>query len=542
MSNIIINDVESQFKHLTTKGKSGPMMKTALIEKNALPNSIQRKMSKGASANVKMGTSSFYHPLFQSTNMMLPRDRRERNEWCRHFYRTEPIIATAIDMHTEYPISDFSNICSDPDIKKFFDYMAFDKLNINQLLLDIGHEYWKIGDVFPFGQLNEHDGMWDKFTLLNADYIDIQSNAFAEDPIIQLIPDSQIIAIVNAGPSGEYADIYKQLPAEVIRSVREGKNIPLDNRLVFHIAHKASQYELWGTPTMMRCFKTLIYKDKLRQAQNAIADRHIMPLRVAKIGSPGEPMPTQEDIDDFRDTLLQADGDPNFFIVYHYGLSFDYVGSTGKILPLNTEFDFIQKELMNGLGINEAMLNGDGPTYANAQVGFNALAHRYMSYRLMLENWIRYRVYKPIAEIQGFYKSKNGEIDTKYMSANMKKQAIAKNEMDLIIPTISWQQQDLSDNQSIMSFIQKLFDDGRISMKTVLPMLKLDPETEKRNLEEERGTVFDKNAPDTGPLPNESMPQDEPRPPVEGSKKEAGLSDFFQKSEQWEPKMRTVVR
>lgn len=546
MSKIIVNDVESQFKHLTTKGKSGPMMKTALIEKDSLPNSIKRKMSKSASANVKMGTSSFYHPLFQSTNMMLPRDRRERNEWCRHFYRTEPIIATAIDMHTEYPISDFSNVCSDPDIKKFFDYMAFDKLNINQLLLDIGHEYWKIGDVFPFGQLNENDGIWDKFTLLNADYIDMQSNAFAEDPIIQLIPDSQIISIVNSGPTGEYADIYKQLPAEVVRAVREGKNIPLDNRLVFHIAHKASQYELWGTPTMMRCFKTLIYKDKLRQAQNAIADRHIMPLRVAKIGSPGEPMPTQEDIDDFRDTLLQADGDPNFFIVYHYGLSFDYVGSTGKILPLNTEFDFIQKELMNGLGINEAMLNGDGPTYANAQVGFNALAHRYMSYRLMLENWIRYRVYKPIAEIQGFYKSKNGEINVKYMSANMKKQAIARNEMDLIIPTISWQQQDLSDNQSIMSFIQKLFDDGRISMKTVLPMLKLDPETEKRNLEEERGTVFDKNAPDTGPLPNETMPNEEilnnPKPPVEGSKKEVGLNDFFQKSEQWEPKMKTVVR
>ena len=40
--------------------------------------------------------------------MMLPRDRRERNEWCRHFYRTEPIIATAIDLHTEFPISDWN--------------------------------------------------------------------------------------------------------------------------------------------------------------------------------------------------------------------------------------------------------------------------------------------------------------------------------------------------------------------------------------------------------------------------------------------------
>ena len=34
-------------------------------------------------------------------------------------------------------------------------------------------------------------------------------------------------------------------------------------------------------------------------------------------------------------------------------------------------------------------------------------------------------------------------------------------------------------------------------------MLSLDPETEKHNLERERGTVFDENAPKTGPLPNE---------------------------------------
>ena len=39
-------------------------------------------------------------------------------------------------------------------------------------------------------------------------------------------------------------------------------------------------------------------------------------------------------------------------------------------------------------------------------------------------------------------------------------------------------------------------------MSTVLPMLGLDPDTEKKNLESERGTVFDPNAPKTGPLPN----------------------------------------
>lgn len=457
----------------------------------------------GVAADVRMGSPTFYQPLFQQTNMMLPRDRRERNEWCRHFYRTEPIVGTALDLHTEFPISDVSNMCSDPFIKKFFDYMMFDKLDIVNLLLEIGLEYWKLGDVFPFGQFNETEGIWESFTLLNQDYVNVTASIFAGDQQIEMIPDDSIVNIVNGGPGGEFGDLYRQFPEDIINSVKLGKNMPLDNRLVSHIAHKAAQYEAWGTPLMMRCFKTLIYKDKLRQAQDAIANRHIMPVRVAKIGAPGEPMPQQEELEAFRDMLFDIDGDPNAFLVYHYGLSFDYVGSTGKILPLNTEFDFINNELMIGLCVTQAMLNGDGTTYNQAPAGYDALAKRYMSYRLRLESWIRNKVYKPVAETQGFYKPANGTIASKYLSEKEQRRLASKKEMELIVPKIVWQQQDLTSNQSVMAFIQNLRDKGLVSMTTVLPMLSLDPETEKHNLEEERGTVFDQNAPKTGPVPND---------------------------------------
>lgn len=478
----------------------GAMLRSALLQdKTGLPKNVQRKMANGSMGNIKTGAPGFYHPLFQNMNIMLPRDRRERNEWCRHFYRTEPIIATSLDLHTEFPISDFNHVCSDNGVKQFFDHMAFDRLDMINLLLDIGLEYWKIGDVFPFGQLNENDGMWERFVLLNPDYVDIKASILAGEPIIELIPDEQVKAIIAAGPRGEYSEIYSQLPEDVVRQVRMGRNIRLDNRLISHIAHKASQYETWGTPIMMRCFKTLIYKDKLREAQNAIAQKHITPLRIFKVGAPGEPMPSQDDLDSLRDTLMMADEDPNFMLVYHYALQTDYVGSTGKILPLNTEFDFIQKELMNGLGINQAMLNGEGPTYANAQVGMDALARRYMSYRLRLESWIKNKVYRPIAEIQGFYKPVNGTVASRYLSEKEQRKLANRKEMQLIVPDIAWTQQDLTSNQSALNFVQQLQSKGLVSMTTVLPMLNLDPETERKNLEKERGTVFDSNAPKVGP-------------------------------------------
>ncbi len=54
--------------------------------------------------------------------------------------------------------------------------------------------------------------------------------------------------------------------------------------------------------------------------------------------------------------------------------------------------------------------------------------------------------------------------------------------MELIVPKLLWQHQDLTSNQTVMSFIQSLRDKGLVSMTTVLPLLSLDPETEKRNL------------------------------------------------------------
>jgi len=338
---------------------------------------------------------------------------------------------------------------------------------------------------------------------LNPDYVNITKSIFAGEPKIEIIPDDQVTNIITGGPAGQFGELYRQFPEDIITQVKQGKNISVDARLISHIAHKAASYETWGTPLMMRCFKTLIYKDKLRQAQDAIANRHIMPLRVAKIGMPGEPMPSQADLDAFRDMLHELDGDPNSFLVYHYGLSFDFVGSNGKILPLNTEFEFISNELMVGLGITQAMLNGDGSTYSTAQVGAEALARRYASYRLRLESWIRNKVYKPIAEVQQFYKPKNGTLARRLMSPRELRRAVSNKEMELVIPKLMWQQQDLTSNQSAMTFIQKLSETGLVSMQTVFSLLSLDPETEKRNLENERGTVFDINAPKTGPLINE---------------------------------------
>ena len=83
-------------KVTASRNTNGNLAMNSIVNKNDLPKNIQRQMKRngngsgkkivrGASADVVMGNPTFYQPLFQATNMLLPRDRRERNEWCRHF-------------------------------------------------------------------------------------------------------------------------------------------------------------------------------------------------------------------------------------------------------------------------------------------------------------------------------------------------------------------------------------------------------------------------------------------------------------------------
>ena len=59
----------------------------------------------GGGVNVKNSMPSFYHPEFEPSSILLPRDYREINAWCRYFYKYDPLVSTAIDCHAELPVS-----------------------------------------------------------------------------------------------------------------------------------------------------------------------------------------------------------------------------------------------------------------------------------------------------------------------------------------------------------------------------------------------------------------------------------------------------
>lgn len=417
-------------------------------------------------------------PFFEPTNFNLPLDRVARNAWCRFYYKTDPVVASALELHTDYPLTDYVNDCKYDYIRNFFDQMAFEELDIMQLLHDIGLEYWKIGDVFPIGQFDNNRGVWDHFLLLNPDYVEVSRSYLSAKPSISLVPDSVLKDIINGGPRGAYGEQYNQLPQEIIDSVRNGMNIPLPDANVSQISHKASRYETYGTPLLNRCFKTLLYKDKIRTAQQAIVERHITPIRVWKLGGDGENPPTQDELENFRNLLAQAELDYNHTIVFHNQVDFMATNNTQTIFQLTPEYEFVRYELSAGLMVSETFITGDGPNFATANVNLEVLEKRYRTYRSMLSRWIERSVYAPVAEAQEFFEPVKSEVNHGYR--------IMQRPKKLIYPKVSWRGRELIEYKDDAPRIYlDLQSNSLISKRTLLDKLGFSYETEMSRITKE---------------------------------------------------------
>lgn len=226
----------------------------------------------------------FNDPRYTASTLAIPTDERTLHGLYRFFAETDPIVGSALKIHSELPLADLGlSQCEDSGIQQHYEEMWNDRINGVKLLNDITHEFFEIGNVYPFGAFNETDYMWDQFAILNPDYVKVESTWINVNPLIKLIPDEALKRVVQT-QSPMY--IYQQLPPEIVRYVMFNQEIPLDPNNVFHLAHAKRPYETKGRALIKRILKILMLEDRFNQANFALATRHAVPLQVVKVGDP----------------------------------------------------------------------------------------------------------------------------------------------------------------------------------------------------------------------------------------------------------------
>ena len=478
--------------------------------------------SSGGSMDSQFG--NFYSPQLSTDFLEKPQNLRERRAWYRHFYNSNEFVGQALDLHSTLPLSKIrlekphgENQEQCEYVYSFFMEMC-EEIKLFKVLLEMSHEYNLLGNVYPFCEDHEpytieddedeskvtalkekgkaeaerlykefkiidrdpnYKG-WRKIIILPPDQVRIKKIPLSDESIIEFIPEPETRkSILNSQDPNYYNTstddaqrLIPKIPSKLVEQLRINGSIALDTdpysgSHVYHLSRKKSQYETQGVSILERCVNTLLYDDKLRQAQTSIASRHMTPMRVVWAEELSD-----SDTENLREQIDMALVDPDFSIVANYEIHWQEMGVQGRLLDLSSEHEHIENCLFAGLGVTRELLTGEG-TYAGNRITLEILNTQYLLFRELLQEYVENNIFKPVAKKKGFIeKDKYGR-------------------EKLIYPRLSFTRLAIKDNDAFFEQAMQLYNKGSISIDIILEMLNIDPISTRKKIEADLFTVND---------------------------------------------------
>ena len=173
-----------------------------------------------------------------------------------------------------------------------------ERIDLYSVVYGAALEFWKMGESFPYAELDESMGVWNRITILNPDYVHVKKSVIGNHTIVSLRPDANLVRIVNSTAPSDI-NMKRHMPKHILSYVKKGQNIPLDAFNVSHLKLLSSPYDIRGTSIIVSVYKDLMLYDKLRESKFAQAEAWLV-LNLVKFGGEGDYRPTQADIEAFK--------------------------------------------------------------------------------------------------------------------------------------------------------------------------------------------------------------------------------------------------
>jgi hypothetical protein len=455
------------------------------LSKHASYGGATSSSTGGSGADIRTTSPEIRNPLLNLINFYLPYDRKTLNQWIRYYARFDPYVGNCVDLHGEFPMSDFHFTgVSDKSVLEAYEEMK-EETNMLQYCFEASREYELLGEVFSFWAWDEDELTWKSYTILNPDLLELKLLSWGSGAhaVYTYDPPQELKELVKDRDPRVLEQIQETMDPIVFDNIMANKRIPLDDFNMLSMVRRESPYESRGTSIIVRCLKDLMYKDKLREAQYAIAEQQITPVQLWKIGDPASGyMPTDEDLDQFRETIMAGRQDPLFTLVTHGAVNLDLIGYTGKLLNILPEMEWVSKQVLVAMFASDAMISGEGPTYSNAFVAFKVIQGRYQSKRDKFVQNFRNKLFKPFAKAREMWASTPAQLSHR----------IRSDKKVPLIPGIEWNfKLDLTDQTSRIQYLMQLNDKNKLAFKTLCEVLDIPYDVNKAALKEEEGTVLD---------------------------------------------------
>lgn len=411
-------------------------MKEKAIEKTAAASSI----------GPQGGMSSFLN----LSDLSLPDNMTELFQWCKYFFMFDPIIHGAINALATFPVTPITLEETDEWVEKrkeaskeeeviykkdsvfltSLKHQLFQKIKIYKLLIEIGIDYFLYGNCFILGEVVTNkiteEKEWAYVRRVSPSAITIDRYPDGTVKYKWTLPKNIEKIIKDKSP----ADVYDKIPQIFKQAVADKKSIVIDNNRLYHFSKPSdSLFDTpWGMPGISNVLKLLMYRTTLRQAQEAIAREHIVPLRIfflnpqngmspgAIAGSFGTGANIQSPNQVLAEEIAKTANDPNYKIVSSVPVGMITAGGQGRGLLLAPEIDQTQSEILAGLNVPREFIFG-GVSFSGSSVSLKILENHFITYRLLQLDFINNFLIKEIAKERNIWK--NEEDNNKLVMASL---------------------------------------------------------------------------------------------------------------------------
>lgn len=439
-------------------------------------NRMTRSSSVGSSFGGDVGAAipRFYDPMEYwdlsglPWNMADEGHRHKLHKWLRLFYSTHYLVPILIDIFTRFPLVGMNLESKDKKLTQFYEDQFLDTLSYPDFMVELGREYWTVGEAFPLGSFDEDLGIWEHEEMLNPEQITIENFSFLGSRQLKVVPPEDLKKLVQQkSPAKEYKKLELNFP-ELIPYLRKNENIPMSDVVLKQVANKVTSWDDHGTPILLRALRTLIHEEKLMASQDAIAERLYSPLILAKLGvidlGDGQPpiFPDADDLEAFRDDMDIALSSDFRLIVHHAGLEMENVFGREQMPRLGDDFDRVERRIMQVFGVNPSLLSAgsNSQPYASSALQAEFLNQILRTFQGYLKKHYQERALV-VAEAQEHYDYEiRGETRIPIMEEVVvyddegNKRIEKRNK--LLVPDLEFQTLDLRDEATERQFLQTL--------------------------------------------------------------------------------------
>ena len=367
-------------------------------------------------------------PFVTLSDTKMPRSTSDIFKWCKYYYMFDALISGAINALSTFPITEVylediaihnesqkNKELQNSDTKanekqeeseqlRFYKKVLFNDLDLYTMLIGIGIDYFLYGNCFVFGEMKQDEVTgkikWKHCIRLDPSKVIIDYNPVTQEKNYRwMVPEKVAKIVKDRKPKEE----YDKIPQVIKDAVAKKKTILLNKNNIYHfarIADSSGDNMIWGIPIIANVMKLLMYRTILRQAQEAIAREHIVPMRIFYLQKQDSYNPAADwnaVAQNLSMEIQKSVRDPNYKVVSPVPIGMQNVGGDGRALMLTAEIEQIQSEILAGMNVPRDFLFG-GISYSGTSISLKILENQFITYRLRLRDFVQNFLIKKLAQ------------------------------------------------------------------------------------------------------------------------------------------------